>query len=304
MATEYEKLVEMLTQLEGNTINGVVPTDSSGATFGIGIDLGQTSEKALAAAGVSPALINKFKAAKLFGKKGKDAKAALKAANLTLTDAERAELNQKMISAKQASFNAAYKKATGKDASALSENQRLALQSAYFNLGAGGTAKTGLFFASGGGLTNLSKQLANNQFDDAAKNLATWSRLGTENPHSRRAAEATLFAGGTDYSDIGTMRDIINKGGVDKYRSSFGQETVAITTDDPYAQGVVPTRFERAMDFESPYESQFNDPFQPAFELPSAPVAQQPAEPQYASMEDLLVDRSLMNPFDRYGGVV
>ena len=60
--------------------------------------------------------------------------------------------------------------------------------------------------------------------------------------------------------------------------------------------------FDSAMDFESPYDSQFNDPFQPAFELPSAP--QQPAAPQYATMEDLLVDKNLMNPFDRYSGVV
>lgn len=288
MATEYNKLVDMLAQLEGNTVNGVVPTSNSGATFGIGIDLGQTSAKALEDAGVSPALINKFKAAKLFGKKGKDAKAALKAANLILTDAERAELNQKMISAKQASFNDAYKKATGKDASTLSENQRLALQSAYFNLGAGGNAKTGLFFAAGGGLTNLSKQLANDQFDEAAKNLATWSKLGTANPHSRRAAEATLFAGGVDYSDIGTMRDIISKNGVDKYRDSFGQETVAVTAEDPYAQGVDPTRFEMPTNFETPYDNQFNDPFQPAFEMPG--------EKQYSTMEELLTDRGLVNP--------
>lgn len=41
----------------------------------------------------------------------------------------------------------------------------------------------------------------------------------------------------------------------------------------------------------------------PQYFYDAPPAPQQPAQPQYETMEDLLLDKGLISPFDRYGGV-
>jgi GH24 family phage-related lysozyme (muramidase) len=311
MATEFEKLKKVVLGFEGTKRNAYIPfkdgvvIGNSGVTIGKGLDLGQqnaASINALKAYGLSEELAKKLREHPDLGKsfKGKK-KAEATFSPMVLTAEEEAQLNDSLVQKYKNSFEAAYEENVGRKPSEdLTENQRIALASAYFNLGNGlfkkkdkkeGSPTFGQFVP-----TDFTNQLKEYKFEDAAKNLGGWTDKATK---YRRGAEAALFANQVDVDNTVAKRDQLNDKNPETFSSFLSnlKLTPEIKTSNqqiPYPvtqQGVAMSpadirnyTYERDVRNYSGME-------------PGIQEAMAMQEPQFMSMEDLLMDKDLMkNP--------
>jgi len=247
--TELDRFTKMMNGLEGNRPVPYTLKDSkSGITIGRGLDLGQHNVADLRRIGVAPELIKRFVDAGFLGKQGQAARDHLKkSGKFILSEQEMIQLNGKLMTSKIADFNRDYENYMGEPSSTLSENQRFALQSAHFNMG------ENLFKATeenGGGVTDLTKQLRAKDYKAAAYNIGNWHGIKKPNqPRSRRAAEAQLFAGSIGYEDVDALKTRINEGPggaiafMSKWEKSGSPAKSTNNASDPEAQG-----------FANPYE--------------------------------------------------
>ncbi len=99
MPIAFKAIVDFLSSdaIEGFSLIPVVPSDDSGVTYGIGIDLNQQTAKSLRAAGVDDAIIKKLQSDKLFGIKGAKARKAIAEIKSPLDEAEALSLSTKVI---------------------------------------------------------------------------------------------------------------------------------------------------------------------------------------------------------------
>ena len=216
MQTESQLLKNILLALEGNEYNFYVPKEDgkpigkSGITIGKGFDLGSQDEARLKKMGIPESIVNKIVSSGYLGLKGKDAVNALNKGTLKLSAEEVDEINSLAIPFYKNEFEAALKKQTGLDAQKdLTPNQRIALTSAYFNLG------NGLFYknveteegTTKKVKTNLSRQLANKDWTAVANNLATWNTTAPIGLQARRMSEAALIAGKVGTEDFVKYKD-------------------------------------------------------------------------------------------------
>ena len=215
MQTESQLLKYILLALEGNPSNPKVPTKDgkvmgqSGITIGKGVDLGAQDEARLKKMGIPESIVKKIVSSGYLGLKGEDAVNALKKGTLKLSAEEVDQINSLAIPHYKKEFEAALKKETGLDAQKdLTPNQRIALTSAYFNLG------NGLFYkdveTEEGTIkkpTNLKGQLANKDWTAVANNLATWNTTAPIGLQARRMSEAALIAGKIGTEDFVKYKD-------------------------------------------------------------------------------------------------
>jgi len=123
------KLETILKSFEDTKLSGYVPTKASSVTIGTGFDVGQHSEEELKSFGFPPTLIAKL--APYTNKKNK-----ANAKNLKIT-AEEAELVDKVVlNTKVKEFEKNFEAIHNRPVTSLDENTRLALASAHFNMGA------------------------------------------------------------------------------------------------------------------------------------------------------------------------
>jgi len=239
--TELDRFTKMMNGLEGNRPVPYTLKDSkSGITIGRGLDLGQHNVADLKRIGVAPDLIKRIVDAGFLGKQGQAARDHLKkSGKFILSEQEMIQLNGKLMTSKIADFNRDYENYMGEPSSTLSENQRFALQSAHFNMG------ENLFKATkknGGGVTDLTKQLRAKDYKAAAYNIGNWHEGKSDQPLSRRAAEASLFAGSIGYEDVNAFKTTVNKssGGaiafMSEWEKSGGPAKSTNNAEDPEAQ--------------------------------------------------------------------
>ena len=328
MATELEKLKDVVLKFEDTKKNAYIPFKNntvigkSGVTIGKGLDLGQqstTSIDALKSYGLSEALAKRLREHPDLGKKftGKTTAEAT-FTPMSLTAEEESELNKSIIDKYKKDFYDAYETNVGrKITDDLTENQRIALTSASFNLGV-----KGLFKNKNGTDTNFKNQLINKDFNAAAKNLGTWSN---DNLKYRRAAEAALFGNYIDTTDVDKVRDsflnnraadptgaglqafqenlqVLENGavrpptGAGAGRGSVNPEFNAPAGYDTIPNGAMPVAYDEVPQPVPQAQPTYDSiPQQPAPQAqPTYDYIPEPLERQYATMEDLLADRGLM----------
>jgi LysM repeat protein len=169
-------------------MEGGKPLDNSGVTIGKGVDLGQQTPEKLAEIGVDRATIELLRP--FFGLKGRDAVAALKAAQdagmtVRLTDPQLANLDNSVLKGYAGSFQKEFERKVGFSFDELNENQQMALTSLAFQYGNDGVLGTD------DKPTNLTKQLKARDMEAAAGNIATWNNKY----RTRNNATALLFQG-------------------------------------------------------------------------------------------------------------
>ena len=311
MATELEKLKDVVLKFEDTKKDAYIPfkdgtvAGKSGVTIGKGLDLGQqdiASINDLKSYGLSEALAKRLREHPDLGKKftGKTTAEAT-FTPMSLTAEEESELNKSIIDKYKKDFYDAYETNVGrKITDDLTENQRIALTSASFNLGVKG------LFKINGRDTNFKNQLINKDFDAAAKNLGTWSN---DNLKYRRAAEAALFGNYIDTTDVDKVRDSFysNRTADSGAGLQAFQENLQVLENGAVRPptGAGAGRGSVNPEFNAPagYNTIPNGAMPVAYdEVPQpAPQAQptydyipEPLERQYATMEDLLADRGLM----------
>ena len=326
MATELEKLKDVVLKFEDTKKNAYIPFKNntvigkSGVTIGKGLDLGQqstTSIDALKSYGLSEALAKRLREHPDLGKKftGKTTAEAT-FTPMSLTAEEETELNKALIDKYKKDFYDAYETNVGrKITDDLTENQRIALTSASFNLGVNG------LFKVNGRDTNFKNQLINKDFNAAAKNLGTWSN---DNLKYRRAAEAALFGNYIDTTDVDKVRDsfysnrtadagaglqafqenlqVLENGavrpptGAGAGRGSVNPEFNAPAGYDTITNGAMPVAYDEVPQPVPQAQPTYDSiPQQPAPQAqPTYDYIPEPLERQYATMEDLLADRGLM----------
>jgi GH24 family phage-related lysozyme (muramidase) len=325
MATELEKLKDVVLKFEDTKKNAYIPfkdgtvAGKSGVTIGKGLDLGQqdiASINDLKSYGLSEALAKRLREHPDLGKKftGKTTAEAT-FTPMSLTAEEESELNKSIIDKYKKDFYDAYETNVGrKITDDLTENQRIALTSASFNLGVKG------LFKINGRDTNFKNQLINKDFDAAAKNLGTWSN---DNLKYRRAAEAALFGNYIDTTDVDKVRDsflnnraadptgaglqafqenlqVLENGavrpptGAGAGRGSVNPEFNAPAGYNTIPNGAMPVAYDEVPQPVPQAQPTYDYiPQQPVPYTPSAPMSDF-EQPQYATMEDLLADRGLM----------
>ena len=272
MATELEKLREVVVGFEGTKKNAYIPISNgkvigkSGVTIGKGLDLGQQSTESINALkdyGLSEDLAKRLREHPDLGKKFTNkTEAEATFTPLALTEEEETALNNAIVDKYKKDFYDAYEANVGrKITDDLTENQRIALISASFNLGS-----EGLFKNSDGTPTRFKTQLVNKQFDQAAKNLGSWGKTVNPELQYRRAAEAALFGNYIDYNDTNRLKE------------SFVNERVDQTNADGSVTKVAG---------EGLKEFQNNLTY-----LSQGAIKEQ--EPQYNSMEELLQSKGVM----------
>ena len=316
MATneETKKLTNMLVAFEGTKKTSYVPTRTvtrngkkvkevigrSGVTIGKGLDLGAQNKASINALGLSDALANKLKNSSYLGKKGQAALDAHTAA-LSLTAEEEKELNEKLVSKYADDFTLDYIEKVGRDPAELTENQRLALTSAYFNLG------RGLFGPQ------LTQQLKDKDYSAAAKNLMNWHSESDANKglNNRRGAEAFLFSNYIGAEDVGQTRDMFNKNqdALTKYRATdFNTQSTTDQEAAAQARAEFAQTDPRRVDLPTPTPTPEPVPYTPIRNYAAENIVNsnnqrmiQPIRPlernyQYQTMEDLIGDKDLLNP--------
>jgi hypothetical protein len=254
MANNFkDKLHSILKTFEDTKLSGYVPTPSSGVTIATGFDLGQHNKQDIKNLNLPKALEDKL--TPYAG--STDAK---KAANLTITAEEAALLDKAVIDSKLNSFNAAYVAKFGENPDqSLDENTRLALASAFFNMGPG--------MLNAEKNPSMFKALQSKNPALIQKEIANFHRGAKGQPESRRLVEAGIAAGFIDPEDtqsVNNFKDLMAK--------------------NPQARKV--------------YQSQWVSQQQAAPVAPTAQVTPQATPTQapveYASMEDLLMDKNLL----------
>lgn len=244
---EINTLRDVLLNFEGTKSTSYVPTSgkkvigNSGVTIGKGLDLGQQNESSIDALGLSDTLATKLKDSGYLGVKGA---AALKAHTnpIILTSDEEKELNNKLIQKYSDDFTFDYINAVGSDPAELTANQRLALTSAYFNLGKG-------MFKTRSGDTQLTRQLKDKDFNAVAHNLSSWGKRenGTyknESLRPRRVTESLLFLNQMQPENVGAVKSsFTNLRGAERKNAldAYEEKTKTGITDQPAVQPSAPT---------------------------------------------------------------
>jgi hypothetical protein len=308
-----DKLKEVLTEFEGVRLEayipkrGGVPIQSSGVTIGKGLDLGQQSVESLRRMNIPDYLIERFKP--YLGLKGRDAAKALALATRekrvpTITKEEERLVSDNSVRDYAKNFQADFKKYVGYDVSELSENQQLSLASMYFQNGVGSSksrnegGKTGLFIRNkedaekyGSPTTNFLQQLKDRDFQKAAGNISTWSN--DPSLKERNWVTSLLFLGGLDSDQLQEGRDFVQDRGV---QASLKQGELPEVLTAPFVmgepEGIAGAPFERIAPLNrvepTVAPADLQDWQEPGvFEI---------GEQQYDTMEELLMDRGLMNP--------
>jgi hypothetical protein len=173
---------------------------SSGVTIATGFDLGQHNKQDIKNLNLPKALEDKL--TPYAG--STDAK---KAANLTITAEEAALLDKAVIDSKLNSFNAAYVAKFGENPDqSLDENTRLALASAFFNMGPG--------MLNAEKNPSMFKALQSKNPALIQKEIANFHRGAKGQPESRRLVEAGIAAGFIDPEDtqsVNNFKDLMAK---------------------------------------------------------------------------------------------
>ena len=299
-----QKLHSILASFENKASNdfkpeltGYVPqtsTKKSGVTIATGFDLGQHNQQQIKNLKLPAALEAKLLPFAL----SKDSK---KAATLKVTSEEAKLIDDAVINSKLNSFDNDFIKAFGRDpAQSLDDNTRLALSSAYFNMG-------GKIFDQKKN-PSLFKVIDNNDIVGIHKQIADFHQGGSGQPLSRRLTEAAVASGFIDSNDpksLSNFKDLMAKNSKarDTYRQNW--ENIQIKTDNVVSPSkLTPQQMEQTGKSTGQFDS-MKDLLRSIGEkvtsvIPSAQAAEvvpQQPEPQYATMEDLLMDRGLMkNP--------
>jgi len=249
MANFTDKLHSILKTFEATKLSGYVPTPSSGVTIATGFDLGQHNKQDIKNLNLPKALEDKL----LPYAGSSDAK---KAANLTITAEEAALLDKSVIDSKLNSFNAAYVTKFGESPNqSLDENTRLALASAFFNMGPG--------MLNAEKNPSMFKALQSKNPALIQKEIANFHRGAKGQPESRRLVEAGIAAGFIDPEDAQSINNFKD-----------------LMANNPEARKV--------------YQSQWIPQQQTAPVAPTSEATLTRAPVEYASMEDLLMDKNLL----------
>ena len=279
------------------------PLDNSGVTIGKGVDLGQQTPEKLAQMGVDPATIELLRP--FFGLKGRDAVAALRAAQdagmtVRLTDPQLANLDNSVLNGYAGNFRKEFERKVGFSFDELNENQQMALTSLAFQFGITGILGTD------DKPTNLTKQLKAKDMEAAAGNIATWNNKY----QTRNNATALLFQGAAGFDQMEEAKTYVQDPAVRKTlaKGELPEElTAPFVMGEP--EGVLGAPFERVaplnrieptvapadlQDWQEPRAFELA-PVQPQYETMEE-LLKAKGEPQYNTMEDLLMDRGLMNP--------
>ena len=197
-----KELKALLKKLEGSSLTGYIPKGGeSGLTIGGGFDLGQHKEEYLE--GLPASLITKltpFMGAKTLEVGGK---------TLTLTQDEVDKLDNFVLDKKETEFKTSFEEYVG-PVSELNKNQKLALSSAYFNMG------NNIFRnKETGEPTNFVNELKNSivskDWSAPIYNLATWHGNRKDQPKARRTTESLVMSGSIDIEGAGNVRDMFAK---------------------------------------------------------------------------------------------
>ena len=226
-----KELKALLKKLEGSSLTGYIPKGGeSGLTIGGGFDLGQHKEEYLE--GLPASLITKltpFMGAKTLEVGGK---------TLTLTQDEVDKLDNFVLDKKETEFKTSFEEYVG-PVSELNKNQKLALSSAYFNMG------DNIFRNKETGKpTNFVNELKNSivSKDWAAPiyNLATWHGNRKDQPKARRTTESLVMSGSIDIEGAGNVRDMFAKN--KKARDAYLK---GITPEEKFTEPYMPNRSKR-----------------------------------------------------------
>ena len=193
MANFTDKLHSVLKTFEATKLSGYVPTPSSGVTIATGFDLGQHSKEEIKSLNLPKTLEDKL--TPYAGSSD-----ATKAKNLTITAEEAALLDKAVIDSKLAKFNAAYVDKFGESPErSLDENTRLALASAFFNMGPG--------MLNAEKNPSMFKALQSKNPALIQKEIANFHRGAAGQPESRRLVEAGIAAGFIDPEDVQSINN-------------------------------------------------------------------------------------------------
>ena len=331
MATDFkQKLHSILKGFEATELTGYIPeAGTSGVTIATGFDLGQHN-----AADIKKLNLPKTLEAKLLPYIGSKDKA--KAKTLTITAEEAALIDNAVINSKIENFSKSYKDTFGTEPEkTLDENTRLALASAFFNMGPkmfDKKANPSMFNALKSGDT---KQIHTE--------IADFHRGNVKQPISRRLAEAAIASGFIDASDsagISKFKDLMasNSKARDAYRQNWAnieiknKESISPNKLTPQQieqavpsqgvamspadirnyraerdirnyQGMEPGIKEALGRKEASLVQRIVEGVIPSAQAEELPVRGQPtydyipqqAEPQYATMEELLGKRNILS---------
>ena len=315
MATDFkQKLHTLLASFENKASNnfkpeltGYVPGGKSGVTIATGFDLGQHN-----AADIKKLKLPKALEAKLLPfAKSKD---KVKAKTLTITEAEATAIDNAVINSKTDSFATAYKNKFGTaPEQALDENTRLALTSSFFNMG------PNIFDEEKN--PSMVKAIKSGDSKQIHQQIADFHKGGSTQPLSRRLAEAAVASGfidATDPTGISNFKDLMSKNPEARtaYRQNWNniELTPAPKTSDqqiPYPVNQ-PDQFDSMKDLLRSLGEKVSSVIPSAQSAEVSPMVQAQeartqfaqqdprrvdvqAEPQYATMEELLGKRNILS---------
>lgn len=244
-----DRVVDTLESLEGNertvevpSVDGT-PIDNSGATVGMGVDIGQMSSTELYALDIPDSLkrrLNPFT-----NKKGMDAVRAVQRNPVTLTEEEVNKLNKVIKRKELLAAERNVKRETGKSLYDLPSNFRTGLIIQSFQLG------NGLFRnRDTNSPTNFRQEVIEGRYDDAADNMFAWNERALPGLRKRYKAVGDLMKGNIELSEVPAAAEFYLdsiRQGVDNVRYQGGAsnnevaEMPAVVQEDPIEQAGVRT---------------------------------------------------------------
>lgn len=283
-----KKLHSLLASFENKASNNfkpeltgyVPPAGKSGVTIATGFDLGQHNKAQIKDLNLPKTLEDKL----LPYAKSKD---AVKAKNLKVTDAEAAVIDDAVMNKKYEEFSSAYQTKFGKSPDqGLDENTRVALMSAFFNMG-------GKIFNEKEN-PSMVEALKSGSVKAIHKQIADFHQGSSGQPLSRRLAEAAIATGFIDVNDtdsISKFKDLMASNGRarEAYRKNWDKIDVVPepkTSDQAIPFPVTPPE-PKTSDQAIPYPVTPSEPqFNSMEELLGNKVSSE--EPEFATMEELL----------------
>lgn len=195
-----ERVKPKLLAMEGSMRKGYVPNvagaEQSGVTIAKGLDLGQYSYTDLTDNLKLPtSLANKLQP--YLRHQGVDAKAVIANKPLVITPEEENIINEAVPRNELKKLKQNFEKTVGRPFEEEPLNVQEALLLASFNLGSDAD-KESLFTLKNGKPSNFRKQIINRQYEDAGKNLTTWSSNMADGLKKRRMTEGQLLSGDID----------------------------------------------------------------------------------------------------------
>lgn len=242
-----QKLHKLLASFENKASNnyapeltGYVPTKSSGVTIATGFDLGKHNANDIKALKLPKSI-----EAKLLPYALKHDKKTAK--TLTITADEAKAIDNAVMDSKYSKFANEFQKVHGKPISTLDENTRIALTSAFFNMGPAMLDKK----------ANKSMYAALQSGDNKIihAEIADFHDGGSKQPLSRRLAEAAVaggFINATDSYGISNFKDLMAKNPEARtaYRTQWANMSPnLVPANDPSNPEGLPSYFERRMQF-------------------------------------------------------